>query len=278
MTTTRVLIHSPKGGQGKTTLTANLAMMLAERGKRVLAVDCCGSKGLQLYLNVEAETGVSELLAGTPGDDLVGEVRPNLWFLPGGDLVEAERILTQNKLSPFLDLEEHLKPLEERFDFVLFDTAPTEDSRLFFAVLFYCDRILMPIETKRAGLDLLARFASLLEGINPRLREREGKPPLTIDAVVPYWYSQTLAKTGVLEILRKDYRALVTEPVGECTGLIETWTRGESLADRLRDLKTPRPNEAHILRVFEGLVTDLLVSKAPPSRRRSAKRAEIGKS
>jgi len=257
---TKIVIHSPKGGQGKTTVTANLAMMLADRGKRVLTVDTCSSKGLQLYFNVEAKHGICELLSGAPAEGLIGDIRPNLAFLPGGDLVEAERVLTQDKLSPYLNLEEKMKQCEDRFDFILFDTSPTEDSRLFFAVLYYVDRIITPIETKRAGLDLLHRFTLLLEGINPRLRKREGKPPLKIDTIIPYWYGQTLAKTGALDILQKDFGALVTEPIGECTGLIESWTRGESLADRLRGIKSPRPNEAHILGVFEGVVDSLLTN------------------
>lgn len=259
----KVVIHSPKGGQGKTTVTANLAMMLAARGKRVLAVDTCPSKGLQMYFNVEAAHGVCALLAGTPPADLIGEIRPNLSFLPGGDLVEAERLLTQDKLSPYLNLAEKMKPCEGDFDFILFDTAPTEDSRLFFAVLYYADRIVTPIETKRAGLDLLLRFHELLGSVNPRLREREGKPPLKIDTIIPYWYGQTLAKTGVLDILRKEFGPLVTKPIGECTGLIESWTRGESLADRLKNTTSPRANEVHILGIFKRLVGNLLTDQTP---------------
>lgn len=257
---TKIVIHSPKGGQGKTTVTANLAMMLADRGKRVLAVDTCSSRGLQYYFNIEADHGICDLLSGTPAEGLIGDIRPNLAFLPGGDLVEAERVLTQDKLSPYLNLEEKMRQCEGRFDFILFDTPPTEDSRLFFAVLYYVDRIIAPIETKRAGLDMLLRFRTLLEGINPRLREREGKPPLEIGTVIPYWYGQTLAKTGALEVLQQEFGPLVTEPIGECTGLIESWTRGESLADRLRGTKSPRPNEARILDVFEGLVAKLLTN------------------
>ena len=250
----KVVIHSPAGGQGKTTLTANLSMMLADKRNRVLAVDVCSSKGLQIYFNIEAGFGVSELLSGTPAGDLIGEIRPNLKFLPGGDLVEAENILSRDKLSPFLNLEKYLKEVEDEFDYILFDTSPTEDSRLFFAVLYYVDKVLVPIETKQAGVEKIIKFRELLEGVNPRLREKEGKPSLSIGRVVPYWYSVTRAKVSALEILQREFTSSVTNPIGECTGLIEAMTRGESLADRLKNVKNPRANEAHILSVYKDII------------------------
>ena len=44
-----ILIASGKGGTGKTSLTAALSMALAERGRRVLAVDGdCGMRNLDI--------------------------------------------------------------------------------------------------------------------------------------------------------------------------------------------------------------------------------------
>jgi len=256
--TKKIMIHSPAGGQGKTTTTANISMMLARDGKRVLAVDACSSKGLELYFNVQAKYGISELLSGASAESLIAEIRPNMYFLPGGDLIEAENLLSKDKLAPFLLFEKSMKDVEDRFDFVLIDTSPTEDSRLFFSLLFYVDRIISPIETKRAGVDKILKFSELLEGVNPRLREKEGKLPLSINRVIPYWYGRSRAKQSALDTLREAYAQIVTDPVGECTGLIESMTRGESLADRLDDFSSPRPNETHILSVYKSLTNYLL--------------------
>ena len=50
-----IVVASGKGGVGKTTLTANLAACLAERGKRVLAIDC------DVYLkNLDIVFGMSD--------------------------------------------------------------------------------------------------------------------------------------------------------------------------------------------------------------------------
>jgi len=252
-----IVIHSPAGGQGKTTLTANLSMMLADKGKRVLAVDACTSKGLQIYFNLEANYGIPELLTGASVSDLIGELRPNLSFLPGGDLVEAENLLSKDKLSPYLLLEEKLKPIEGNFDYILFDTGPTEDSRFFFSILYYADHIITPIETKTAGVVKIVNFKNLLNGINPRLRKNEDKPDLCINQVVPYWYSNTNAKTYALDSLKKEFDGALTEPIGDSTGMLECFNQGISLADRLKDIKNPRPNEAHILKVFHGIIDNI---------------------
>ena len=256
--TKKILVHAAKGGQGKTTVTANLGLLLASLGKRVLLVDGCSSKGLQMYFNVAAEHGIFEFLKGTPLPDLVGELRKDLFLLPAGDLIQAEKLLDQDKVSPVSQLEEQLLPWEGDFDFILFDSSPTEDNRLFFNVLYYVDLIISPVETKQAGFDKLVDFYGLIEGINPRLREKAGKRPLKIDVIVPYWFSRTTAKQRILEEMEKNFSEVLTPPVTEATGVHECWMKGESLAERLATYSTPRSNELAIQEVFDGIVQKLL--------------------
>ncbi len=82
-----------KGGVGKTTLTAALALELAKRGCRVLAVDCDPNPNLAesfdrdsaLLDRFEAEGG----LRSVPGslaldrEPVLAEVEPGLWLLAG---------------------------------------------------------------------------------------------------------------------------------------------------------------------------------------------------
>lgn len=256
----KIVIHSPKGGQGKTTITANLAMMLAAAGRRVLAVDAdeSESRGLSLYFNVHASRGLYELLCDEPLGELVGQIRENLYFLPGGDLVQANRVIDQERAMPNAVVEERLQPFEESFDFVLFDTSPNPKTRLIFN-LFYCgDRVIVPIETKRAGVDVLDPFMKLVEHLIPRMRDPVGKEALRVTCIIPYWHTNANASEGCLEILQERYGDLLTKPIRQCTGLVEAWAKGEMFKEYLT--RKPRENEAQIIEVLEGITEKLLAA------------------
>ncbi len=257
--TKKIIIHSPKGGQGKTTLTANLGMLAAGSGARVLIVDGCSSRGLQRYFNLAATRGLADVIThGAPVLEVAGQVRDNLWILPGGDLAELEEHLAKDKVSPVRQLEDALSRAESQFDVILFDTSPDRTHRLFFCLLYYGDRIIMPIETKSAGLEIAQEFKAYLEELNPRLRARDGKRPISITTVIPYWFGRSRVKQGALEALQESFGDILTEPIGECTGLAEAWIHGESIADRLARTKNPPPNEAHSLKIFQQVASDML--------------------
>ncbi len=63
----RFLFITGKGGTGKTTVTAALAMQLASEGKRVLCAMC------------QAKERLSTLLGGPPVGEQIVQLRPNIW-------------------------------------------------------------------------------------------------------------------------------------------------------------------------------------------------------
>jgi chromosome partitioning protein len=251
--TKRLLIHVPKGGQGKSTVTANLSLMLAERGKRVLVIDGCESRGLEDYFNVEADYGIHELLSGVPLSDLAGEIRTNCDFLPAGDLLSANDLLNENKVFPSGQLAKMLRKVEKEYDFVLFDTDPEENSHLFFNILYYIDFIISPVETKRAGFKKLCDWKDTLEVLNSQYEDMN-KETLQIDVVIPYWYDARIGKDKErLHDIEEAFGEVVTEPIRQTVGLRKSREEGLSLGEYLGG-KKPQNNEAQALSVFEAII------------------------
>jgi len=117
-----VSITSGKGGVGKSTISLNLAIALADLGKRVLVFDADMNLGnIDIMLGIVPRFCISNVLRGEMDiEDVLISPCPGLYVLPGGSggtgapLLNAE---TQNQLI------EKLTSLEEPLDIILCDTS-----------------------------------------------------------------------------------------------------------------------------------------------------------
>jgi flagellar biosynthesis protein FlhG len=125
-------VTSGKGGVGKTMLTANLAVLGAKRGKRVLVIDAdLGLANVEIVFGVKPKRHVGDLLnPDVSADDVLIEVRPGIHILPAASGIQQ---LTHLGEDEKLRLISTLDGLAERFDLVLIDSgAGIGDNVLFF--------------------------------------------------------------------------------------------------------------------------------------------------
>lgn len=112
-------ITSPRGGAGRTTVTLNLAVSLARRGRRVTVVDA-DANGLLPALNATSRTyfGVADVLSGRAavGDALLETRIAGLKLLPSGEL--SDDTYHHSGWAPLL------ATLADQTDVVLIDCAP----------------------------------------------------------------------------------------------------------------------------------------------------------
>jgi len=114
----KIVLASGKGGVGRTTLTANLALALARRGRKTIAVDAClSSPNLSLLFKLErAPYALNDVLRG--------EISPAgaLYEGPHGLRLLPSRVSESLERTDLSRLPPILQGLEGEAEFLLLDT------------------------------------------------------------------------------------------------------------------------------------------------------------
>ncbi|MDO5557389.1 MAG: CpsD/CapB family tyrosine-protein kinase [Clostridia bacterium] len=120
-----MLVTSISPQEGKSWISSNLAVTFAQTGKRVIIIDADMRKGRQnVIFGVQNDRGLSDYLSRGKKDDLVDYIKEtevqNLFLLTAGKFPTnpSELLVSQKTLKM-------IEQLEEVFDIIIFDGAPT---------------------------------------------------------------------------------------------------------------------------------------------------------
>lgn len=118
-------ITSPSRGEGRSWLAANLATVFAQMGKRTLLIDSDMRNPRQhLLFNLNNAVGLSALLTGRAGREIVARIHPQLrlFVLPAGTLPpNPQELLGRQVFDLILEL------FADQYDFVIMDTPPVSE-------------------------------------------------------------------------------------------------------------------------------------------------------
>ena len=169
-----------KGGVGKTTMAFNAAFALAQKGKKVLAIDLDPQANLTLLFEAQNTTNLhhllinsikelkmihvpamlSEILHYSKGEAVV-DLIPGGQELSGFDLTVASiNAPRQLVLKKFLETNK----LTERYDYILIDCPPTL-GLLVINALCASDGVIIPFKADDFSLKGLDHFYQVLEDI-----------------------------------------------------------------------------------------------------------------
>ncbi len=280
----RIAFINEKGGSGKTTLVANLAVYLAlRRGHRVLAIDMDPQGQLGKVLGLEVRrpraSAIALLVDSLLGRDFEAQPQDRRsdgaldradalppWQhtrVPNLDVVVANKSLAlfpgwtgSESDDPTGALLEHLDASPEigTYDFILFD-APPSFGPLTLNVLRAAEEVVIPVPLTFLALDGCAELCRTLT----RVRARHPDEPLEITMVIPTFYRRTRLAAEILDRLKKRFpKEIAQTVVGYHVRIDEAQSRSLSIfeyapsdrgAQRMaalaEELEARRKGEAH---------------------------------
>ncbi|MBX6342640.1 MAG: ParA family protein [Thermomicrobiaceae bacterium] len=174
-----VAFFNQKGGTAKTTSTLNVGAALAERGRRVLAIDMDPQASLTMALGIDVRTleaSVYDLLAedALPAAEAI---RPttiaNLDLIPSHPDLAAAELELLNLLERERRLDDALSAAQPLpYDVILVDSPPALNI-LSINILVAADALVIPIEPHPLSLMVLRRLFETIARVrrlNPRLQ------------------------------------------------------------------------------------------------------------
>ncbi len=174
-----IAFFNQKGGTAKTTSTLNVAAALAERSRRVLAIDMDPQASLTMATGVDVarlNASVYDLLLDDElaiPDIIVPSSIPNVSLVPSHPDLAAAELELLNVLERERQLEQRIERGDlSEWDYVLID-APPALNVLSINILVAADELVIPIEPHPLSLMVLRRLfetISRVRRLNPGLR------------------------------------------------------------------------------------------------------------
>ena len=201
-----IAFANQKGGVAKTTTTLNLGVALAERGKRVLAVDLDPQSNLTMSQGIDPEeldrTMFDVLVHKTPIDQII-ESREIDIAASSIDLAGAELALS-SMIGRERALQKALLPVRESYDYLLIDTPPSL-GLLTINALTAADGVIVPVQCEYLSLRGLIQLENTLSMIRENLN-----PQVAVEGIVATMFdARTLHSREAIEILEENFGDLV---------------------------------------------------------------------
>ena len=208
-----IAIANQKGGVGKTTTSVNLASALAILEKKVLLIDADpqanATSGLGISVD-DKKLGTYELLEHTATiDQTIDKTNvAHLDIIPSHiDLVAIEIELVDKKEREFM-LKKALESLQNQYDFILIDCAPSL-GLITLNALTAANSIIIPIQCEYFALEGLGKLLNTIKSV-----QKIHNADLDIEGLLLTMYDARLRLSNqVVEEVKKHFGTMVFKTI-----------------------------------------------------------------
>jgi succinoglycan biosynthesis transport protein ExoP len=163
-----ILVTSALPQEGKTTISANSALVLAQRGSRVLLIDAdLRRPGIDKLFGFRSRGGLSTVISGVDKtDDVIVPFDrvPNLWIMPAGPIPPQPAELLGSSV-----MKDHITRWRNEFDHIIIDTPPCLSVTDAVVLSPEADRVILVARSGKTTKAALRRACDLLLQVNARI-------------------------------------------------------------------------------------------------------------
>ncbi|SHK14608.1 capsular exopolysaccharide family [Hathewaya proteolytica DSM 3090] len=161
-----IAVTSSEPGEGKSTISGNLAIALSQNDNKVVLLDCDLRKpSLHKKFRISNSEGVSELILGKDNLTAVGyKYNDNLVVITSGKIPpNPSEMLGSKSMNSLIEM------LKKAFDYVILDTPPLQavtDAQILSA---RADGVIIVVEAGKTKKNLVQNSVNLLKKVNANI-------------------------------------------------------------------------------------------------------------